>query len=138
MEMQQFLDQLAQNSERLADAAKAAGTDAPVPSCAEWTVTDLLQHCRRGDAWARSIVEQGKAGSTERVLPGEIDTSVQGDALVEAFRAGARELVASLASVAPDTPVWTFSASNRTAAFWQRRRAQETTVHRYDAETAAG
>jgi uncharacterized protein (TIGR03083 family) len=138
METQQFLDQLAQNSERLADAAAAAGTDAPVPACPEWTVTDLLQHCRRGDAWARTIVEQGKAGSTERVLPGEIDPSIQGDELVAAFRAGARELVTSLRSVAPDTPVWTFSASNRTAAFWQRRRSQETAVHRYDAESAAG
>jgi uncharacterized protein (TIGR03083 family) len=34
--------------------------------------------------------------------------------------------------------VWTFSSTNRTASFWQRRRAQETSVHRYDAETAAG
>jgi len=138
METQQYLDQLAQNAERLADAAAAAGTEAPVPSCSEWTVTDLLQHCVRGDAWARTIVEQGKAGSTERVLPGEIDGSLQGDALVDAFRAGARSLVDALASVTPETPVWTFSSSNRTASFWQRRRSQETSVHRYDAELAAG
>ena len=50
----------------------------------------------------------------------------------------AAALVAELSSVSPDTPVWTFSSSNRTASFWQRRRAQETAVHRYDAETAAG
>src|SRR6478735_4527484 len=138
MQTQQYLDQLVQNSERLAEAAAAAGTDAPVPSCDGWTVTDLLQHLVRGDAWARTIVEQGKAGSTERVLPGEIDESLQGDALVDAFRAGARSLVDALASVTPETPVWTFSSSNRTAAFWQRRRSQETSIHRYDAELAAG
>ena len=43
METQQYLDQLAQNSERLADAAAAAGTGADVPSCPGWTVTDLLE-----------------------------------------------------------------------------------------------
>ena len=138
METQQYLDQLAQNAERLADAAAAAGTEAAVPTCPEWTVTDLLQHCTRGDAWARTIVEQGRAGSTERVLPGEVDTSIRGEALLEAFRGGARSLVDALGSVTPDTPVWTFSSTNRTASFWQRRRSQETSIHRYDAEVAAG
>jgi uncharacterized protein (TIGR03083 family) len=138
METQQYLDQLAQNSERLANAAAAAGTDADVPTCPGWTVTDLLDHCVRGDNWARTICEQGRAGSTERVLPADTDPSLQGDALVQAFRDGAAALVTELAAVSPDTPVWTFSSTNRSASFWQRRRAQETSVHRYDAETAAG
>jgi uncharacterized protein (TIGR03083 family) len=138
METRHYLDQLAQNSERLADAAASAGTDADVSSCPGWTVKDLLDHCVTGDDWARTIVEQGKAGSTERVLPTDADPSLRGDELVGAFRAGARDLVAALGSVAPDTPVWTFSSTNRTASFWQRRRSQETSIHRYDAETAAG
>jgi uncharacterized protein (TIGR03083 family) len=138
METQQYLDQLAQNSERLADASAAAGTGADVPTCPGWTVTDLLDHCVRGDNWARRITEQGKAGSTERVLPSDTDPSLRGDALVQAFREGAHALVAELSSVGPDTPVWTFSSTNRTAAFWQRRRSQETSIHRYDAELAAG
>jgi len=138
METQQYLDQLTRNSERLADAAAAAGTEAPVPTCPGWTVTDLLQHVVRGDDWARTIVEKGKQGNTDRVLPADSDPSITGDALVQAFRDGARALVASLASVDPATPVWTFSSADRTAAFWQRRRSQETAVHRYDAESAAG
>jgi uncharacterized protein (TIGR03083 family) len=138
METRQLIDQLAQDSERLADAAAAAGTDADVPTCPGWTVSDLLDHCVRGDNWARTIAEQGRAGSTERVLPADTDPSLQGDALVQAFRASAQALVAALSSISPDTPVWTFSATDRTAAFWQRRRAQETAVHRFDAETAAG
>jgi uncharacterized protein (TIGR03083 family) len=138
METQQYLDQLATNSERLADAAAAAGVDAPVPTCPDWTVADLLDHCLRGDDWARTVAEQGKAGSTDRVLPADSDASLKGDALVDAFRDGARRLVTALSEVSADTPVWTFSASDRTAAFWQRRRAQETSVHRFDAELAAG
>lgn len=138
MQTQQFLDQLAQNSERLADAAATLETDADVPTCPGWTVKDLLDHCVTGDVWARTIVEQGKAGSTERVLPSDADPSLRGDALVQAFRDGARALVTELSSVSPDTPVWTFSSTNRTASFWQRRRSQESAVHRFDAETAAG
>jgi len=138
MELQQYLDQLARNSARLADAAAAAGPDAPVPSCPGWTVTDLLDHCVSGDGWARAIVEQGKAGSTERVLPADPDPTLRGDALVQAFRDGAAALVLALSSVAPDTPVWTFSSTDRTAAFWQRRRPHEAAVHRFDAELAAG
>ena len=137
METQQYLDQLARNSERLADAAAAAGVDTPVPSCPDWTVADLLDHCVRGDGWARAVVEQAGAGSTERVLPTDAELP-EGDALVDAFRQGARELVDVLAAVPSDTPAWTFAASDRTVGFWQRRRANETSVHRYDAELAAG
>ena len=54
------------------------------------------------------------------------------------FRDGARQLVDALAATDPATSVWTFSAADRTAGFWYRRRAQETAVHRYDAELAAG
>jgi uncharacterized protein (TIGR03083 family) len=138
MQTEQYLDQLAQNSERLADAAELAGTDAEVPACPGWTVGDLLEHCVGGDTWARTIVAQGRAGITDRVTRGDADPSLQGEALFDAFRAGARALAAELTAVSPDTPVWTFSSTNRTAAFWQRRRSQETAVHRYDAETAAG
>ena len=138
METQQYLEQFRRNSDRLADVATAAGVDASVPTCPGWTVADLLQHMIRGDDWARSIVEQGKQGSTERVLPSEPDPSIAGDDLVQAFRDGARALLESLESVDSTTPVWTFGAHDRTAAFWQRRRAQETAVHRYDAESAAG
>jgi uncharacterized protein (TIGR03083 family) len=138
METQQYLDQFARNSERLGDAATAAGLDATVPTCPGWTVTDLLHHVIRGDDWARTIVEQGKQGSTERVLPTDPDPSITGDALVQAFRDGAAALLETLASVDAATPVWTFGAHDRTAAFWQRRRSQETAVHRYDAESAAG
>ncbi len=138
MELQEYLGQLTRDSQRLGDAAAAAGTDAPVPTCPGWTVTDLLQHMVRGDEWARTIVERGERGDTSRVVPAEPDATITGDALVQAFRDGAAAMIDVLASADPATSVWTFSAADRTARFWQRRRAQETSVHRYDAESAAG
>ncbi len=135
MEPQQYLDHLSQSSERLADAAAAAGPDADVPSCPGWNVEDLLRHCAGGDQWARGIVESGSREGVERDVPPEAPT---GAALVEYFRDSARALHDALATTDPASSVWTFAPSNRTATFWYRRRAQETTVHRYDAETAAG
>jgi uncharacterized protein (TIGR03083 family) len=135
MEPQQYLDHLAQSSEHLADAAAAAGPEAAVPACPGWTVEDLLRHCAGGDQWARGIVETGSREHGDRELPPDAPT---GAALVDYFRGAARALHDALAATDPAASVWTFSPSDRTARFWYRRRAQETTVHRYDAETVAG
>jgi len=135
METQHYLDALARDSDALADAAEAAGPDAPVPPCPGWTVADLMVHMVQGDRWARTIVE---SRSTDRVMPEMPADAPTGAALVPYFRTGAQDLIATLAAVPPDTSVWTFSPADRTAAFWCRRRTQETAVHRVDAQSAAG
>jgi len=135
MDTQQYLDQLVQNSDRLADAAAAAGVDAPVPTCPGWSVNDLLDHCAGGDRWARTIVATGSRDNAPRELPPDAPS---GEALIPYFRDGAHELAATLEATDPTASVWTFSPSDRTARFWYRRRAQETAVHRVDAESAAG
>ena len=119
--------------------ARPAGLDAAVPSCPGWTVTDLLDHCVRGDALGADDRRAGQAGSTDRVLPATPTRRSErrrAGRRVPRRRAGARRRRSR--SVDPDTSVWTFSSTDRTAAFWQRRRSQETAVHRYDAELAAG
>jgi uncharacterized protein (TIGR03083 family) len=133
MEPAQYLESLARDSELLADAADAAGPDAVVPTCSGWTVEDLVRHCASGDLWARTIVETGERSSHD--LPADAPT---GAALVPYFRAGARALVEALSATDPDASVWTFAASDRTARFWFRRRAQETSVHRFDAQGVVG
>jgi uncharacterized protein (TIGR03083 family) len=57
--------------------------------------------------------------------------------LVGAFRDGARRLVEVLAATDPTTSVWTW-APQKDVAFVVRHQAQETAVHRWDAESAAG
>jgi uncharacterized protein (TIGR03083 family) len=133
MEPAQYLEFLARDSELLADAAVAAGPEADVPTCPGWTVEDLVRHCASGDLWARTIVETGNRASPD--LPADAPT---GAALVPYFRDGARALMVALAATDPTASVWTFAASDRTAGFWYRRRAHETSVHRFDAQAAAG
>jgi uncharacterized protein (TIGR03083 family) len=135
MENEQYLEHLTRDSDALADAATAAGPGAPVPSCPGWTVDDLLRHCAGGDRWARTIVETGSREHAAHELPADAPT---GAGLVDYFREGARELRDTLAATDPAASVWTFSAADRTARFWYRRRAQETGIHRVDAELAMG
>ncbi len=61
MEPVQYLDAIRTNATALVDAADAAGLDAPVPTCPEWTVADLLGHIGRVHRWAA-----GNAGSCAR------------------------------------------------------------------------
>jgi uncharacterized protein (TIGR03083 family) len=135
MEPEQYVTSLAAASDATAAAASAAGVDAAVPSCPGWTVTDLLVHMTTGDLWARTIIERR---STERVSQELPYDPPAGDELVPWFQEGARQLVAALAEIDPTTSVWTFSSADRTARFWLRRRAIESSVHRYDAQEAAG
>jgi uncharacterized protein (TIGR03083 family) len=61
-----------------------------------------------------------------------------GDPL-DSFATAADRLADTLAEAGPDEPVWNWSVNQpKVAAFWPRRMAQETAVHRYDAQAAAG
>jgi uncharacterized protein (TIGR03083 family) len=135
LERTDYLDHLARESAALADAAAAAGPATDVPTCPGWTVTDLLRHAAGGDMWARLIVETGSREGVPSELPDDAPT---GDALVSLYREGAGALVRTLTDADPAASVWTFSPVDRTTMFWVRRRAHETTVHRVDAESAAG
>jgi uncharacterized protein (TIGR03083 family) len=135
VEPDQYLTALARESMDLAEAAQVVGPSAPIPSCPGWTVSDLILHCASGDSWARTIIERK---TTERV-PSELpENRPTGEALVPWFLEGVQELIAALEKTDPSTPVWTFSPADRTARFWYRRRAHETSIHRVDAQLAAG
>jgi len=106
--------------------------DAPVPGCPGWRLTDLAHHLGGIHRWAHGAVVHGKP--QERTVAGPADRA----ALVDWFRAGAAELVATLRTTDPGTPCWTFGPKPRTAAFWFRRQTHETVLHAYDAAASQG
>jgi uncharacterized protein (TIGR03083 family) len=84
--------------------------------------------------WAAAFVAKGHTSyHPDGGLPG-----LDGDALLAWFRDGHRYLVDTLASAAPDVECWHFLPAPSPLAFWARRQAHETTVHRVDAESARG
>jgi uncharacterized protein (TIGR03083 family) len=134
METAEFVETLDREGGLLAGAAEAAGTDAKVPTCPEWQVRDLLRHTGMVHRWAAGFVTEGHTSyHPDGGLP-----DLDGAELLAWFRAGHRYLVDTLASAPPDVQCWHFLPAPSPLAFWARRQAHETTVHRVDAESARG
>jgi uncharacterized protein (TIGR03083 family) len=51
---------------------------------------------------------------------------------------GTSALVSELRATDPDEPCWSWTELGTTVGFWRRRMAQETLVHRWDAQMGAG
>ena len=118
----------------LAEAAEAAGSDAEVPTCPGWRVRDLLRHTGTVHRWATAFVAEGHTGPRRADDPPALD----GARLVSWFRDGHARLVDTLTGAAPGVRCWQFLPAPSPLAFWARRQAHETTVHRLDAESARG
>ncbi|MFC9504037.1 maleylpyruvate isomerase family mycothiol-dependent enzyme [Streptomyces sp. NPDC057002] len=134
METAEFLRALESEGLLLAAAAEEAGTDAKVPTCPEWQVRDLVRHTGAVHRWAASYVAEGH---TERRPLGEAP-DLDGAELVAWYRDSHRHLVGTLAGASPDVECWAFLPAPSPLAFWTRRQAHETAVHRIDAESARG
>ena len=121
--------------DRMAVWSRAAGPDAPVPTCPGWTVRDLLAHQGMVHRWATAVVRGDD--------PATVD-----DAAIEAegraapdpvgwLLDGAPALVSALESAPDDLAVMTFLKQAPPARqFWARRQCHETTVHALDALSA--
>jgi uncharacterized protein (TIGR03083 family) len=131
METSRYLDCLAADYKLLRDAATSAGIGAPVPSCPGWTVADLVSHTGEVYLHKATVIRDQKWPDP---WPPE-------DAPADPFASldlGYREVTAEFASRPPDEQSLTWYAPQQTVGFWIRRMAQETVVHRMDAQLAAG
>ncbi|WP_306334508.1 maleylpyruvate isomerase family mycothiol-dependent enzyme [Streptomyces sp. KL118A] len=134
MEISEHIQVVDTEGQLLARAAAEAGTDAKVPTCPDWQVRDLLRHTGMVHRWAAAFITERR---TSYRLGGELP-ELDGDTLVEWFREGHAALVATLKTTPPDVECWAFLPAPSPLAFWARRQANETTVHRVDAESARG
>ena len=130
-----YIDHLARESARFAEALKGAPPQAAVPSCPGWDADDLLWHLAEVQWFWGTIVREGVTGEgAEEMKP---DRPAGRDGLLAFYQRASRDLGEILATRAPDTPAWTWSA-DQTVGFIRRRQAHEALIHRVDAELAAG
>jgi uncharacterized protein (TIGR03083 family) len=139
MEIAEHIDALSREGDRMADAAERAGLDAPVPPCSPWLVKDLLRHTGHVHRWAAQHITERPGQmldgpSEEEMLAGGADDAE----LLAWFRAGHAALAQTLAAADPGLECATFMAAPSPLAFWARRQAHETAIHRADAESASG
>ncbi|HZD79264.1 MAG TPA: maleylpyruvate isomerase N-terminal domain-containing protein [Actinomycetota bacterium] len=114
-------------------AAAQMGLDLPVPSCPGWSVAELTWHLGRVHRHWEERVRlrlQEQAGLTEVERPPHRE-------LVPWFRDGLERLSQALRGADPGERIWTW-ARQQDVGFVRRRMAQETVVHRVDAQLAAG
>ncbi|WP_433057242.1 maleylpyruvate isomerase family mycothiol-dependent enzyme [Dactylosporangium sp. CS-033363] len=139
MEIGRHIDALERGGLDLVDAAEKAGFDAPVPTCPEWSVRELVQHVGYVHRWAATYVRDCRTA----ILTDDEEADAVGpfpadDALLEWFQAGHAALVDLLRAAPADTACWHFLPADTPLAFWARRQAHETTIHRADLQGAVG
>lgn len=136
MQVADHIVHLAAEGPALADAAVRAGWDAPVAGC-DWDVRELVTHLGGIHRWAADIVRTGgPSGDTEAGV--QVGAGPADDALDEWFRDGHAALVDTLRAAPADLDCFAFLPAPSPLAFWARRQAHETSMHRADAESASG
>jgi len=139
MDINEHIDALRHQGTLLADAAERAGLDAAIPPCPSWQVKDLLRHTGYIHRWAAKHITD----CPDTVLDGPPEEDIlRGGAadpdLLAWFRAGHAALVQTLSTADPGLVCATFMDAPSPLAFWARRQAHETAIHRADAESASG
>ncbi|HEX8968702.1 MAG TPA: maleylpyruvate isomerase family mycothiol-dependent enzyme [Chloroflexota bacterium] len=127
MEFSRFLECLATDFERLRAVAPLDQT-AAVPSCPGWTVADLTRHV--GEVYLHKTLAMREGIEPSPWPPKEL-ADEEPLALLDRAYAGLRD---EFAAHTPADPAGSWYTPDQTVGFWIRRMAQETVIHRIDAE----
>ncbi len=132
MNTETYLQHIDRDGRALIEAV-AVAPDAAVAACPGWTNRDLAKH--QGDVYG-FVMAQLQAGNPATRAPSEATPAPDSGDIAPWFRERHQDVLAALRATSPEKPVWTFGP-DKTAAFFFRRMAHETVVHRWDAQHAA-
>jgi uncharacterized protein (TIGR03083 family) len=127
MDFPRYLDCLASDFARLR-AVVAIDLSGAVPTCPGWSVADLTRHV--GEVYLHKAAAMREGAEPEPWPPPGLEGE---DPLALVDRAYA-ELRAEFAKRKPQDPSGTWYKPDQSVGFWMRRMAQETVIHRIDAE----
>ena len=137
MEIAQHIAVIRREGELLVSAAARTDLAAIVPTCPGWQMRDLVRHIGGIHRWAAAhVVDRSlqPVGDYMHLIGAWPDDQV----LIDWFRRGHAALVQALEQAEPDLKCWTFLPPPSSLAFWARRQAHETGIHRADSESASG
>jgi len=128
MELSQYVTWVKANGERIGELA-TGDLSADVPPCDGWTQADLIAHMTRVFTMVNGVLETGVRPKRFADLPVGSDIPIF-------YRDAFDRVMGNLATTDPTEAKWNWSVGPQVASFWWRRMAQETAVHRWDAESA--
>jgi uncharacterized protein (TIGR03083 family) len=137
MQISELITGLQREGDLLSAAAARTDLDTPIPTCPAWTMRDLVRHIGGVHRWATPHVAERllePVDGIEAVVP----VPPEDDVLIDWFVEGHAALVHALAAADPELTCWTFLPAPSPLAFWARRQAHETGMHRVDAESPGG
>lgn len=127
-------------TDRFIAAIRQVDAATRVPTCPDWNADDLLWHLTDVHAFwaailrtgARSDEESEAVEQTKPARPDDRETTIA--LLIDETAA----LVAELATRDDEQPAWSWFPPDQTVGFTRRMQVHEATMHRIDAELAAG
>ncbi len=103
--MERYGQALVDQTAQFADTARRAAADAPVPTCPEWTSSQLVEHVGQTQHWVASLVEE-RVPDASQLPASSAALPADPDAWASWLADGASRLVAACAEAGPDAPVW--------------------------------
>lgn len=131
MKSERFIECLRADYARLREVVAGGDRSAPVPTCPGWSLDDLARHVAEVYLHKVECMRQGKHPDG---WPPDNSGSETLALLDRSFAA----LTAEFDAREPADRAYTWYGPEQNVAFWIRRMAQETVIHRVDAELAAG
>jgi len=133
-----WLDSLRADGHTFLANAAEADMSVPVPSCPNWTVLDLVRHLGGAYRYAQGHVPRGVTTKPDAEFRDKLvnqDLPSAADA-VDWLREQLAGVHAMLGSLDQHMPAWNWAPQAKVVAFWTRRMAHETAVHRWDIQMA--
>ena len=119
MQISEHIAALRDEGDLMAKAIAAAEPDAPIPTCPEWTLRELVAHTGTVHRWATANVTEPSDTPADPTV-----TQPDDAALGDWFREGVTDLVTALEAASPDVQYWSFMAAPSPLAFWARRHQE--------------
>jgi len=125
-------------SDRFARVLAECAADARVPSCPDWDARDLLWHLTTVQHFWTGVLSSGARTDDEAEALEEQERPESLDALLARREEATAALIGQLVAHGDADAAWSWFAADQTVGFTRRMQTYEATLHRVDAEQAAG
>lgn len=136
-------DRIATEAARFDAVLAESDPAAPVPACPDWTALDLLWHgAEVHEFWSTLLATRALTAEDAEAAEAAAAPRPEGpdarERILGRRRAATAALLEQLAARDDAEEAWTWFPADRSVGFTRRMQVHEATVHRVDAEMAAG